>query len=410
MRKIKILPFALLTATASFIAPVLTSCGGQQIKVESIVARATPFKANKGSLIYCKANFTPANATNKNLTWEIVEGGNYCTLNTETGALRIGTGVESGNTIKVKATSKDNPEATSETTITVDTTADTDDYETYIHDRSFSLLGSGTATTWEGTSRYMAWGTCWILSDATPDDTSDYKYYIATNWHVKLGHDDVKSSVTNRDFNMYFGDNKKSSGLTVLDDYTKFTSYTLESESNFYYSSKTDAIDFYVAKADFASATGTAKTKLNKLNARQAAKGAITEFAPTVLDTQQFLSDEMYTAGYPVKNSYYATWEKHSFNCNAVGLSYLKKGSKSHTIDDNGWYVDTSPQYSMSVDQGIGWMSGGASGSMLLGKFDGQYKVCGIYWGGWTNESKTVFYPSFSILNSSSKNFIINYV
>jgi hypothetical protein len=47
------------------------------------------------------------------------------------------------------------------------------------------------------------------------------------------------------------------------------------------------------------------------------------------------------------------------------------------------------------------WMSGGASGSMVL---DENYKICGIYWGGW-NTGNT-FTPYASIFDSNYKNFI----
>jgi len=397
MRKIKLLSPILTIGAVSMSCLPLVSCG--QVKVTGIVINARYTTLGFGQVMQCSAKITPSNATNKNVAWSV---SNDLATITSAGVLTAG---NTAGTFLLTATAKDGSGIKDEITITIANIPIPEDPIEYIHDRIFSILGMGTGSTY----RYFNWGTCWIISDATPDTENDYKYYIATNWHVILGQDSTKAKCTQKDFKVYFGDNKKSSGLDYNTDYTQFTSYTKESESNFCYKGKTDAIDFYVAKANFSNATGTTKTKLDKLNALQKEKGYITQFANSTTAQSHELPAHLYIGGFPVQNGYYATWENHEINSSETSLIYYNKDEVTHEIDGDGNCVDKSPQYIMNTQQPASWMMAGASGSMLLGDDNGTLKVYGIYWGGFGNEGQP-FYPAFSIFKSDSKDFIDQYL
>jgi V8-like Glu-specific endopeptidase len=62
------------------------------------------------------------------------------------------------------------------------------------------------------------------------------------------------------------------------------------------------------------------------------------------------------------------------------------------------WWSGASANYPLSK---------GSSGSPLLNKYK---EICGIYWGGWINQNDTQFQPNFSIFNTSTKNYLANFI
>ncbi|MBQ0045777.1 MAG: hypothetical protein KBS35_02710, partial [Mycoplasma sp.] len=60
-----------------------------------------------------------------------------------------------------------------------------------------------------------------------------------------------------------------------------------------------------------------------------------------------------------------------------------------------------SPQYVYNNVQTTSWMSGGASGSMMLTQ---DCEICGIYWGGSSDENNN-FTPFFSLFKTADYDF-----
>lgn len=278
--------------------------------------------------------------------------------------------------------------------------------ENYIFNRTFSLIAYGD---WKlDPTRYsVVWGTAWILSDATPNTTSDYEYYIATNWHVVDGLDGLIEDVVEGTYKVCYGCNKKSSGLIIPNDYTQFISYEpIDDETKFTYDgNKKHAIDFYIAKVNFGSSPSTSiKPHLDALNDLQTEKGYITK-TPKTTSTQKFNNTPTYMGGYPVRNNQYATWGFKKIAANT--LEYVDYREDYHDIDDYGNIVDISPNYQynsrfVSPD----WMPGGASGSMLIAPIGDEWQVIGIYWGGWNPTLyPNQFHPCFSLFNTNYKDF-----
>lgn len=286
----------------------------------------------------------------------------------------------------------------------------TEGAEKYIYDRTFSVLERGNI--------YGSWGTAWIIDDATPENTNDYTYYIATNWHVIHGMHSVMKS--KRDTCYAKGTNP----LDPLSGYYAFKSFEEEETSNFSFApsriySFESVIDFYVVKANFGDASylsTTIKQNLDELNDYRSEHGHITDFAD--IWTKPKSSENIYTyiGGYPVKQSNKATWEYHQIDPNkleSVDKEYIEDGYiLAHGVDSDTAPTqrDISPQYLAKYDFGSGWMDGGASGSMLITNINNEWKVLGIYWGGWTNEDQTAHFPGFSIFKSKYKNYIENYL
>ena len=308
--------------------------------------------------------------------------------------------------------------------------------ERYISDRTFSLCGvgyykingTGTAQPYQSCN-----GTSWILKDATPNDSTDYQYYIGTNWHVKDGIDSLKQDFdyygyhfTYDHVNTCYGDkstqtNHGSQGIglkwdTTNSDYTTFKSNECnwEDESNFVYGYDSGywlCADFYVAKVDFndvkESMPSTIKDKLDDINSWNSRFNCINYLADLNELTQGV---SKYVGGFPVDQNTednLAKWETH-----LVDPEYCKYDTddeyRGHFVDSDYEYIDYTKQYVYDTNMGLHWMDGGASGSMLITK---NLEVCGIYWGGHTNDEQDEFYPQFSILNDSTyKDFISKYL
>lgn len=278
-------------------------------------------------------------------------------------------------------------------------------WKKYIFDRTFSLIGVD--------NKYVSWGTCWVVSDATPNNFTDYNYYIATNWHVKLGIDNLDSI----NHKVYYGCKGGSLNYNNINvDYFEFSSYKDENEENFYYDEQIlpkSAIDFYIIKANFYNSKMPIdiKQKLDNLNSLQANYGYINQFAK-ISNKNNYLNKQMYCAGYPVKNNS-AVWKAQIIYPNE--LNYYQYKYAPHGIDSNDTLIDNSPQYIFKNwilnNDKIWHLSGGASGTMLIFKDKNDFKIVGIYWGGWaSDEHETYFLPSFSIFNHEKKSFIDKYI
>lgn len=271
----------------------------------------------------------------------------------------------------------------------------------YINDRTFSLMAMGTDKT-ETQLANICWGTGWIIDDATPETTNDFTYWMATNWHVKLGAKQVQEECLD-DFNYYYG---KGQSLDWRFDYHQFSSFSWQDDSNFLFNPN-NGIDFMVTKVTFGESTpDDIKAKLIELNEYGQKMGHITDIADTWTPESGFHDLRTYIGGYPVPGDDDAIWEYHCLD--SEWLDAYDIGQAYHPINEES-LVDVAPQYVIK-DKYVrrdSWMTHGASGSMLVAKDGDQFKVIGIYWGGFVD--KQGFYPSFSIFNSTYKNFISSY-
>ncbi|XQP55645.1 MAG: DUF31 family putative serine protease [Mycoplasmoidaceae bacterium] len=297
--------------------------------------------------------------------------------------------------------------------------------ETFIQDRTFSLMASNwfTETPESITAKvFSCYGTGWIIDDATIDNPNDYVYYVATNWHVIRGMDTIRT--TYQDW-YYQGKTYSYGDITLASDSSKCLSFNdyeyfkagkfeYQDLTNFLYPPTTDTngIDFYVAKCDFGTQpTKTIKAKFDRLNTQRKNKGYINQFAS--IDDEGIIEAKKYIGGYPYKEVSTAVrggqWEFHEIDPGK--FSYKEKGYGPHWIDNEAYgYKDISPQYRTDYNYGTDWMTGGASGSMLLTE---DFKICAIYWGGEvdSSESPTWFRPRFSILkNNTDTDFISQWV
>lgn len=429
-----------ITLTTAIVTPVtiLTSCNQKPGTTDEKVTKITingDSGVSVGKSITLTASVEPTTAKDKSVTWSVSDS-SKATI-TSSGVL---TGKAKGS-VTVTATANDGSGVKGTKSINVDDgTVITETWTDYIFNRTFSLLGMSHVSGYEYN---VSWGTCWILSDATPNITTDYVYNIVTNWHVIKG---IEDSQTTENY-ILFGCNTKSVGLDINNnDYIPFTSFELKDDSNFTYnnsdtitSSEYDeqqgkvvaktgkkGCDIHVAKADFSSMLSVidqspsapiAKKKLDKLNQITQTGAKITTLANTTTDSSHFENKKLYTAGYPVKNTDYATWETHNLSQENITLQYdagtqgkTTAADSAHWADNhNSPLIDCSPQYISETDVGTSWMMGGASGSMLVGNFGTDstpiWKIVGIYWGGASSDGSD-FYPFFSIFNSSWKNYL----
>lgn len=300
-----------------------------------------------------------------------------------------------------------------------------EEIESFISDRTFSLMAfSIVQETSTGDYYYrFCYGTCWIIDDATPSITNDYKYHVATNWHVINGFHDLATSTVPLGYVYYdtyyaYADKTSCSNpYQILDSYEDYT--LLGGASHGYYVEESDphtfmyepytqniGIDLYEADINFASSEGKVekeaiKQKLDRLNAYRSEKHYINKFV--CADDPTIQAKTKYTGGYPMKERgddlFGGKWETHEVNSR---LHYVDL--HPHNVGSSNVY-DYSPQYESNINKGSNWMSGGSSGSMLLTE---DCEICGIYWGGWS--LGTNFYPSFSLFNTTSKNFLSKYI
>lgn len=276
----------------------------------------------------------------------------------------------------------------------------------YIYDRTFSIMCAGKDKI-KPQYYNICWGTGWIIDDATPNDENDYTYWIATNWHVREGAEEVE--YYSNPCGYFYG---KGDSLYWGKDYAQFNFFDWEDVEKFQYD-EFGEIDFMVAKVNFGTASSiplNIRESLDNLNLYRQSHSHITEVADTWTPETTYENRKTYVGGYPVHGEN-AEWEYH-----CIGENWLKTYDiyeAIHSIDDYDSLIDVSPQYVMKDEYRRldGWMDGGASGSMLVSKFNNEFKVIGIYWGGWLpSKGSKEFLPAFSIFNSTYKNFIEDYL
>jgi len=318
------------------------------------------------------------------------------------------------------------------TTCSKSTEPSTGLYEQFISDRTFSI-GCGCDELWNtiDENHIFSHGTGWILKDATPDNNSDYSYYMATNCHVCETIYDWTCPTDGTTYSLHF----------LLDDYFE---YTDKDNLNYNYTeiehgtgkfalypgttllgfptasyktaytvneNTSSSIDFRILKVDFGTPSPSVQQKLNRVNeyCKDNNSWAVT-FA------NQYSGNKCYIGGYPYQTGQATkpTWEFHSMKNYSLNTY---DGMSSHDIPDKcdytsltGQYVDNSPQvllpsvpyYNNASKKN--WMFHGASGSMCINE---NYQVIGIYWGGWITTDYTTFFPTLSVMNDSTyKNFI----
>lgn len=305
-----------------------------------------------------------------------------------------------------------------------------DEYDQFISDRTFSLMAYSIVKK-NMTSDYyygeFCYGTGWIIDDATPNVSNDYKYHVATNWHVTNGFNDLATKsypgYTYITTVYNYGDRTSTTDLSgIIDSLTEYTE--LGEESDGFYKEETDphtfmyepyasniGIDVYEADINFASQDSqvvpiTIKDKLDRLNTYRTQHGYINNFVCG--DDPTIQAKTKYIGGYPMKESpddedyFGGRWETHIVNSDLSYVSYDPHDVGSSNV------LDYSPQYESSLNMGEDWMSGGASGSMIITE---DFEICGIYWGGWkSSKTSSDFYPSFSLFNTTNYNFLHKYI
>lgn len=309
-----------------------------------------------------------------------------------------------------------------------------EEVEEFISDRTFSLMATplyrSTNPPYELVTSGISFGTGWIIDDFTPIAPNDYQYYIATNWHVTRGFDLLNEQDIEGYEYLYtiycFADASNATsedGIIDIYDYCLFNNgpeehnYIQEDTpiSKYIFDDtpqRLGGIDFHVCQVNFANATDAIRAKLDKLNAYRQEHGYINQFANS--DDESVIKQTKYIGGYPFKfneEQFGSKWEAHTINASA--LSYNPRGRETHYIDQEHSqefkYYDCSAQYVTNDNFGTDWMTGGASGSMLLTE---DLKICGIYWGGIVDDptTPTWFKPRFSLLKTSQYDFIAKWI
>lgn len=307
----------------------------------------------------------------------------------------------------------------------------------YIHDRSFSLMASAICQSLTDKDKYIygreIYGTGWIIDDTTPNITNDYCYNLATNWHVTRGFDTLEgyapAGYRYIDTWYFFADSSsttRSDGIIDIYDYIWFgeNNYVQcdSPVSNYLFSETStddyDGIDFHVCNVDFAYALAeegapkAIKTKLDKLNAFRKKNHYINKFVYS--DDPEIRRKKKYIGGYPMKETPDklvggGRWEAHPIDSSLLSYCDRWDDNEGHYIDSDHFltfkYYDWSAQYTTNKNFGTDWMSGGASGSILITE---DFEVCGIYWGGTVDDGQhpTWFHPRFSLLKTHSYDFI----
>jgi len=278
----------------------------------------------------------------------------------------------------------------------------------------------------ENGEHILSWGTSWILKDATPNNESDYSYYMATNCHVceivycasssgnayQLLLDDYLTYTDKDNLNYNYSSIQNGTGKFALypgnssgdtqhgiptDDYKM--AYTVDEDTS-------SSIDFRILTVDFGNPPQSISNKLDRVN-----EYCKNNNSWAVSFANEYSGNECYIGGYPYQtnNSTSPTWEFHEVNNYYEGTTsshniptVFSSDQQIHIEPTTGQYVDDSPQInlpSVSYDSsgGYNWMNHGASGSMCINK---DYQVVGIYWGGWIIGGNT-YTPTLSIINDS---------
>ncbi|MDR2461872.1 MAG: DUF31 family protein [Mycoplasmataceae bacterium] len=263
----------------------------------------------------------------------------------------------------------------------------------YIYDRTFSI----------GSFANFGWtkGTGWILNKT--DSNEKYEYWLATNWHVKCGFDSLNGTKK-------YSFNRGTDGVK---EYYSFSNFIWEQETNFMKNNNPlNAIDFFVAKVNFGDLQPSeTKDKLDFLNVCYEQNSNINLFEQ-IDDLSTNLGDE-YICGYPSANynNKVAHWEEHKLNERQI---FSDQSEVTHWINDSNSILDASLQYVFQPNYPNWWLSGGASGSMVVALNNEKTLIYirAIYWGLFEDTISRTFF-STSILWSSYNggyNYIANYL
>lgn len=291
----------------------------------------------------------------------------------------------------------------------------------YISDRTFSLMAFSVITDSQDREHYgsFCYGTGWIIDHATPS-VKDYKYHVATNWHVVNGFHDLATQeypgYEYKETVYCYSDVSCATSdddiLNSLNEYVWLNStgyHEEEDESTFKYESD-KGIDLYEIDIDFNDIDQNEKSpiktmpqgikdKLDDLNGLHSINNFVYSDGPDIIEKKKYIG------GYPMKQKsemwFGGRWETHEVNS---GLKYVEKEKSQHSVGSSN-VTDISPQYESNYSVGDQWMTGGASGSMLITE---DLEICGIYWGGWATEED--FYPAFSLFKTNEKNFLDKYI
>lgn len=297
----------------------------------------------------------------------------------------------------------------------------TETVEEYIYNRTFTIMG--LAVNKMGTVA-ATWGTAWIISDSSPGLITDNKYYIVTNWHVKAGMDELQDESKYTNFRYCYADASLADGSDGIIDYSKYVTFNdcnPVDVTNFLYRESNQneqvyvGIDLAVYDVNFGISypTPALKAKFDYLRSIKQQGKKITEFVKS--DDETVLTQNKFIGGYPVKNNdpkriVGGKWECRGLN--PIDFNYCERfdNVEKHLIADEPLYggkrvVDNSAQYITDCDYGTDWMTGGASGSMVITE---DLKLCGIYWGGQVDDADNPswFKPRFSLFKTTNDDFL----
>lgn len=305
--------------------------------------------------------------------------------------------------------------------------------EDYLSERAFTLKGDcftsmefnmpDGSTMWMTASGVISGGTIWILDDATPDNNSDYNYYLGTNFHVVRAvehtanmtfdkffesYGAVSGSITGREYRFAFSDRSLCDQATGIcdyyDDYIKFKSIEKEDDDNFMFNGISSqylhpCCDFHVYKANLECEENSIINKLDKLNLQKSDLGYINKFVNG--DDEEIKAKNKYIGGYPYRKAGSVGGGMWKYNAieNSGKTDYGWEAGYSHKIDEkydlDFDLVDVCPGTRYDDTQDPQWMGGGASGSMVI---TSDYEVSGIYWGHWG--SGQTYYPGVTFMKA----------
>jgi len=421
---------------------------------------STPSTIDIGQQVKLSAS-VDSNATLKGISWSIEDTAGKASIDPN-GYI---TGAAAGK-VKVTATSEDGI-AKAEKEITVNNNEYAGiDHEEYIQNRSISIQAIGTNA--EGTVVPSHFGTGWIIADATPTITDDYRYYVAIPRTLQNEFDKIEAECKKNNFSFGYRVSTKMSNDPIKEwaDYVSVTEYYPIPVAKTSYlggefpeftvgkTKYTKGADLQVVYMDF-SRLITEKTapksehtlrRLSKLNALQKAGEPIVKLARLNDDgtvskqgdiggTKYNLKDlKLYTGGYPKEwTNSHITWEcddvtveaETQANAETIQLQAPKlnvdkvKATKAIEAMAGQYHlfnnmVDVAPYFISKEVNGMQVLQQtGGAGSMLIIDFDAngahEFQILGMYWGTSNVRQKTTD-PHFTVLNSYQKFYLEDYV
>lgn len=278
---------------------------------------------------------------------------------------------------------------------------DSDEIYQYIYDRTFSIARVDK-------NKNAIIGTGWLIKHV-----GNYRYEMFTNWHVE----NSQEAMPNESYYCYGIETQSLKFGGAISDYRQFD-VKYDGYAKYYDKSGISlGVDAAIATVDFNNSLLTAflKSRLDSLNAYADLHGSmLVKLASKHLE----VGDNIYIAGYPVKN-----WDGDSNNSagspcwyggeDIVGdlFEYFQNKKKSHNIDES----EPATKYSIADEyvlreqetakprNNLFHVGAGASGSMALNK---DMELVGLYWGGFTDsaDKPKYFAPSVESFFSFTSN------